>query len=171
MILGLKVQLRGLEAKDHALEADQGPGLVPDLEALLFKDQDRLVLNKTPKLKMWPRITILRKTTSLRNPDQNLDRNPDQSLNQNPDRDQGRSPDRDLDQSRQGPTDPSLDPQPGPTDPSPDPRPDPRLDPRPDPRPGPTDPSLDHQYHDRVQGLPHVTAQDLDRGQDQRRPL
>merc|ERR1712106_399417 len=107
MILGLKVQLRGLEAKDHALEADQGPGLVPDLEALLFKDQDRLVLNKTPNLKMCPRITILRKTTSLRNPDQN----PDQSLDQNPDRDQGRSrsPDRDLGQSRQGPTDPNLD--------------------------------------------------------------
>lgn len=159
MILGLKVQLRGLEAKDLGLKADQGPGPVQDLEVLRFKGQDQALQNKTPSpKKMWLRTTILR-TTTLRNPDQNLDRNPDQnpdrnpdqSLDQNPDRDQDRNLDRnpDLDpgQSRLGPRDPS---------------PDPRLDLR--------DPSPDHQYQDRVQGLPPATAQDLDRGQDQLLP-
>merc|ERR1712080_135374 len=151
MILGLKVQLRGLEAKDPGLKADQGPGPVQDLEVLRFKGQDQALQNKTPSpKKMCPRTTILR-TTTLRNPDQNLDRNPDQNPDQNPDRDQDRNldrnPDLDPDQSRLGPRDPS---------------PDPRLDLR--------DPSPDHQYQDRVQGLPPATAQDLDRGQDQLRP-
>lgn len=168
MILGLKVQLRGPEAKDPGLEAVQDPDPVQDLEVLRCKDQDQALQNKTPSpKKKWLKIIILRKTT-LRNPDQNLDRNPDQnpdqnldqnpdqnpdlnpdrSLDQNPDRNLDRNPDRGQGQSRLGPKDPN---------------PDPRLDLR--------DPSPDHQYQDRVQGLPPATAQDLVRGQDQLRLL
>merc|ERR1711899_245226 len=148
MIPGLKVQLRELEAKDQGpspgLDPDLGPDLVQDLEVLRFKGQDRVVLlNKTRNLlkKKWPRITILRKTTSkmMRNHDQN--------------------PDRDPDQNRLGLTDPNQDLRLDQIDQN--------LDLQPDRR----NPGLDHQYLEKVLGLPHATAQDLDRGLDQLHPL